>query len=294
MTDIAHYLHTQGQLIESYLDQLVPLQDGPHHHLFAAARYSLLGGGKRLRPILVLATTQILQGDVKAALTPACVLEIIHTYSLIHDDLPCMDDDDYRRGKLTLHKQYTEGHAVLTGDYLLTYAFEVLANAGHLSPTKKIKMISTLAKRIGSNGMVGGQAMDLALEGQKISLETLRMLHQKKTAELLVAALEFGGIISDAEEEHLERLRQFGENIGMAFQIIDDMLDVTSSQEKHGCVIASDVTNAKSTYATLLGLKDSQDYAEEFYNKALQALQGLPFDYSLLIGLANFILQRKH
>src|SRR5262249_10090652 len=151
-------------------------------------------------------TTEMLKGDLKAALHPACALEMIHTYSLIHDDLPCMDDDDYRRGKPALHKQYSEGHAVLTGDYLLTYAFEILADSPHLTADKRIKMISTLAKRIGSHGMVGGQVMDLALEGEPVNLETLDLLHQHKTAALLVAALEFGGIISAVEETYLECL----------------------------------------------------------------------------------------
>lgn len=294
MSDIHQYLQAKSQLIEQQLDQLVPMHQGPHQHLFEAARYSLLGAGKRLRPIITLATTAMLGGDEEGALHPACALEIVHTYSLIHDDLPCMDDDDYRRGKLTVHKKYSEGHAVLTGDYLLTYAFEVLAAAPQLSSSTKVKLISTLAQRIGGHGMIGGQVIDLACEGKKINLETLHLLHQHKTAALITAAVEFGGIISHASEEQRHRLRCFGENIGVAFQIIDDILDVTSSHAKHGRSLSSDLVNEKSTYVSLLGLEQSKAYAQEFYNKAIQALDPLSSQSSLLIGLADFVIQRHY
>lgn len=293
-TEIAHYLEKQSQLIEQHLDRLVPMHHGPHQHLFEAARYALLGGGKRLRPILTLTTTQILEGNLSHALSPACTLEMIHTYSMIHDDLPCMDNDDYRRGKLTVHKKYSEGHAVLTGDFLLTHAFEILATDPHLSPEKKAQLIAILARQSGGNGMIGGQVMDLAYEGKKISLETLRLLHRNKTAALITAAIEFGGIIGNVNPFHLECLRQFGEWIGLAFQVVDDILDVTSSQTKHGRAIASDIINEKSTYVSLLGLEQAHAYALNFYNQAITALKPLPYDTSLLIGLADFILHRKH
>lgn len=294
MTEIIHYLETQSQLIEQRLDRLVPVRHGPHQHLFEAARYALLGGGKRLRPILALATTHMLGGDSSLALSPACTLEMIHTYSLIHDDLPCMDNDDYRRGKLTVHKKYSEGHAVLTGDFLLTHAFEVLATDTDLNPEKKSQLITILARQSGSEGMIGGQVMDLAYEGRKISLETLRLLHRSKTAALITASIEFGGIIGNATPFQLECLRQFGESIGLAFQVIDDILDVTSSQAKHGKSIASDIINQKSTYVSLLGIEQAHSYALNFYNQALKAIKPLPHNTSLLIGLADFILHRKH
>ncbi|WP_068468404.1 polyprenyl synthetase family protein [Candidatus Protochlamydia phocaeensis] len=294
MMDIANYLKSQSQLVEQQLDQLIPVSHGPYQHLFEAARYALLGSGKRLRPILTLATNQMLGGSSSAALIPACTLELIHTYSMIHDDLPCMDDDDYRRGKLTVHRKYSEGHAVLTGDFLLTYAFEVLSTAPHLTPEKKIKLISTLARQSGGEGMIGGQVMDLSFEGKKISLDSLRLLHRNKTAALLTAAVEFGGIIADATDAQLNCLRHFGENIGLAFQVIDDILDVTSSQTKHGRSIASDVLNEKSTYVSLMGLEQAQACALNFYQQALQALKPLPFDTSLLINISDFILKRQH
>lgn len=294
MIDISQYLQAQNQLIEQELDRLVPLHRGPYQHLFEAARYSLLGGGKRLRPIIALATTTVLGGNPQLALSPASALELVHTYSLIHDDLPCMDDDDYRRGKLTVHKKYTEGHAVLTGDYLLTYAFEILATNPHLTDNKKVKLIATLAKRSGGNGMIGGQVMDLASEGQPINIETLKLLHRNKTGALIMAAVEFGGIIADASEKQMEYLCQFGENIGLAFQIVDDILDVTSSQAKHGRAVASDLINDKSTYVSLLGLEQSKACAREFYEKAIRALKQLPYNSSLLISLADFVISRQH
>lgn len=295
MTDIAHYLQAQGQVIEQELDRLVPMHHGgPYQQLFEASRYALLGGGKRLRPILTLTTTRMLEGNPQVALTPACSLELIHTYSMIHDDLPCMDNDDYRRGKLTVHKKYSEGHAVLTGDFLLTYAFEVLASDPQLSADKKSQLIATLARRSGSDGMIGGQVMDLAYEGKKIPLDTLRLLHRNKTAALITAAIEFGGIISNATPTQLDCLRHFGEAIGLAFQVVDDILDVTSSHAKHGGTISSDIRNEKSTYVSLLGLEQAQSYALNFYNQAIKALKPLPYDTSLLVGLADFVLKRKH
>lgn len=294
MNQIANYLEQQSRLIEERLDHLIPLRHGAHQQLFEAARYAVLGGGKRLRPILTLATTEMFGGNVSEALNPACSLEMIHTYSMIHDDLPCMDDDDYRRGRLTLHRQYNEGLAVLAGDFLLTYAFDVLANDPHLNDAKKTKLISLLARRSGSEGMIGGQVMDLAFEGKQINLDALRLLHRNKTAALLTASIEFGGIICNADPLHLEQLRRFGENLGLSFQIIDDILDVTSSVSKHGRSIASDVINEKSTYVSLLGLDQAREYAQECYQEAIKTLKTLPYDTSLLMKLSDFVVKRNH
>lgn len=293
-SEIARYLETQSQLIEKHLDRLVPMRHGHLQHLFEAARYALLGGGKRLRPILTLTTTQMVGGNPSHALSPACSLEMIHTYSMIHDDLPCMDNDDYRRGRLTVHRKFSEGHAVLTGDFLLTHAFEVLAADTQLNPEKKSQLIAILARHSGSDGMIGGQVMDLAYEGKKITLDHLRLLHRNKTAALITASIEFGGIIGDANPFQMDCLRQFGESIGLAFQVIDDILDVTSSETKHGKAIASDITNHKSTYVSLLGIEQARTFALNFYNQAITSLKPLPYDTSLLVGLADFILHRKH
>lgn len=293
-TDITQYLEQHSQLIEERLNQLVSIHASPYQHLFEAARYSLLGAGKRLRPIMTLATTQVLGGDIQQALSPACTLEMIHTYSLIHDDLPCMDNDDYRRGKPTVHKKYSEGHAVLTGDYLLTYAFEVLANDPHLTADQKVKLIHVLSKRSGGEGMIGGQVMDIACEGRHVNLDTLRLLHSYKTGALITASIEFGGILANVSDEYLSHLQEFGKNIGLAFQVIDDILDVTASQAKHGREVASDLINNKSTYVTLLGIEQAKACAQEFYHQATMALARLPFKCDLLIQLADFVIQRQH
>lgn len=290
---IDHYLKSQAELIENHLNTLVPERHGPYQKLFEAARYAVLGGGKRLRPILTLTTAKAMGIDPALALTPACALEMIHSYSLIHDDLPCMDDDDYRRGKLTVHKKYSEGHAVLTGDFLLTYAFETLAKDSHLSPEKKIKLIAILAQQSGSEGMIGGQVLDIASEGKNISLDALRLLHRNKTGALITAAIEFGGVLADANDHHLECLRLFGDHIGLAFQIIDDILDITSSEAKHGKKVASDVINGKTTFVSLMGIEQSQTYAKNLYQQAITALKPIPHDTKLLISLADYMIQRR-
>lgn len=291
--DLTEYLKTKSALIECQLATLIPQKQTPHFRLFDAARYSLLGGGKRIRPILALAVMETLGGDQEKALTAACALEMIHTYSLIHDDLPCMDDDDYRRGKPSLHKAFPEGHAVLTGDFLLTHAFEVLANDIHLTDAQKVKLIAILAKHSGGEGMIGGQIMDLEAENHQIDLDTLRLIHNKKTGAMITASLEFGGVLSSASSADMAVLGQFGEDIGLAFQVIDDVLDVTESKQKHGKVIASDLANNKSTYVSLLGLKESQEFAQTILESAEQKLKRLSVNSSLLVNLAKMIVSRK-
>ncbi len=293
MSDLKQYLKSQADLIEKQLEILLPERHGPYQQLYEAARYAILGGGKRLRPILALTTAKTLGSNTQEVLTSACALEMIHSYSLIHDDLPCMDDDDFRRGKPSVHKKYSEGHAVLTGDFLLTYAFETLARDPHLSPDKKVKLIALLARQSGSDGMIGGQVMDIASEGKKISLDALRLLHRNKTGALITASVEFGGILADTSEHDLECLRQFGDNIGLAFQIIDDILDVTSSEAKHGKKIASDVINEKTTFVTLMGIEQSQSYAMNLCQKATASLKPLHHDITLLTNLADYIIHRK-
>lgn len=292
--DISRYLIDTGSLIEEQLDRLIPEKDVPYRSLLRAARYSLLGGGKRLRPILTLATTEAFKGDLNAALAPACALEMIHTYSLIHDDLPCMDNDDFRRGKPSLHKAFPEGHAVLAGDFLLTHAFAVLADAPALSAEQKVSLVAILSKHAGGEGMIAGQILDVEAVGVEIDLEALQLIHQKKTGALIVASVEFGGIISHATGEQMEILRKFGQEIGLAFQIVDDILDVTASQEKHGKAVASDVTNDKSTYVTLLGLQKSQALAETLFQSAIKRLNQLPVNAALLTNLAKLIVNRTH
>jgi geranylgeranyl diphosphate synthase, type II len=279
---IDEYVKNKSKLIERRLDQLVPENSTSYKTLLRAARYSLLNGGKRLRPILTLATAETLGAPLEQALDPACALEMIHTYSLIHDDLPCMDDDDFRRGKPSLHKAFPEGQAVLAGDFLLTFAFEVLSDAPSLTAQQKVDLIRLLAKNSGAEGMIGGQVMDLEAEGQSIDSAMLRNIHERKTGALITSAIEFGGIIANAKQEHLALLRRFGNEIGLTFQIADDILDVTSQKN-------SDVKNKKSTYVTLLGIEQAKEASQKHYKKALEALEQLPFDTSLLFDLSNLI-----
>lgn len=288
------YLKEKSSLIEKALGRLVPEQPTPYHMLLKAARYSLMSGGKRIRPILTLATVEALGGDEKIALVPACALEMVHTYSMIHDDLPSMDNDDFRRGKPTLHKMYPESHAILAGDFLLTQAFETLASAPHLSSSQKVELIKILAQSAGSDGMVGGQIMDLEAEGKAINLETLQWIHHYKTGRMITASILFGGILANAKPMELECLKQFGEKVGLAFQIVDDILDVTASEQKHGKAIASDHLNDKATYVALLGLEGAKTEANATLQCALKKLDPLPFNTSYLKQLAEFIVHRQN
>lgn len=283
------YLKAKATLIEEELDRLVPEQSQPFNQLFQAARYSLLGGGKRLRPILALATCEALGGDEKAALVPACALEMVHTYSMIHDDLPCMDDDDFRRGKPSLHRAFPEAHAVLAGDYLLTYAFETIATAPNLTPQQIVKLVASLSKNAGGDGMIAGQIMDIEANGQH--LEDINTIYRYKTGALISAAVEFGGIIAGASQKQLKLLSQYAHEIGLAFQIVDDLLDV--SVAKRGNHSSSDASNGKTTYLTLLGPERSHRTAESLLQSALDRLQALPLKTSRLEDLSVRLVQRQ-
>jgi geranylgeranyl diphosphate synthase type II len=248
-------------LIEETLADLLSPARFPLGKLAESARYATLAGGKRLRPRLVIATAEIYEVPLEATLHTACALELIHTYSLIHDDLPCMDNDDFRRGKPSLHKVYPEGHALLTGDFLLTYAFQVLAEAPHLSSDQRLALIATLATNAGANGMIGGQELDIASVGQTISWETLLLIHKNKTAALITAAIEFGGILGHSPQ--MELLRTIGEHVGLAFQIFDDLDDI------------DDLAQERPSAVTLLGAKQAKLYAETLIQSALNNLKSL-------------------
>lgn len=290
---ISNFVAENVEKIEKTLQLLVPEISEPHALLYQAARYSLLSGGKRIRPILLLAVVETFQGSLQDALVPACALELIHTYSMIHDDLPCMDDDDFRRGKPTLHKQYSEGIATLAGDFLLTKAFELLAYAQHLKPEQKLELIQALAVRSGGNGMIAGQLLDLEAEKKQISLDELKNIHAKKTGDLIVAALEMGAICAHANPNDKLILTEFGQLIGFAFQIVDDVLDATESKTKHGKEISSDQIKGKNTYVSILGIEKSNQTAEYMLEKALLLIQKLPFDTFLLKELAKMLVCRK-
>lgn len=290
--NIEDYLQTKRQQIESYLNTIVVDAALPYQSLLKAARYSLLAGGKRLRPILALAAAEAFGCDDARGVRSACALEMVHTYSLIHDDLPCMDDDDLRRGVPTLHKVFPEAQAVLAGDYLLTYAFEILATDPLLDNSQKLKLIATLAKAAGAEGMIGGQIMDIEAEGKKINLDTMRLLHQAKTGAMLSCATAFGGILANVDDRTLQSLKDYGDEIGLAFQIIDDILDVTETTESLGKTAASDITNDKATYVTLMGLEQARAAAGDCIRRAKACIAPLPLQTTTLQQLADLIVMR--
>ena len=258
--------------IEETLASLVQPKKNPLFTLlFQAASYSLLSPGKRLRPQLVMATAEALGKDPKTVLLPACAVELLHTYSLIHDDLPCMDDDDMRRGKPTLHKVYPEGQAVLAGDLLLTLSFETLAKSPGFTPLQILEMIQVLAGRSGGEGLIGGQSLDLLFEEKTISWELLQQIHLGKTASLISACFEIGAIASEASLSAKNTLAQIGEKIGLAFQIVDDILDAEQEEKKK-----------KSSSVSLLGLSPAKALAEELLLSSLKLCEALNIEHSFL------------
>ncbi len=257
-----------------------------------AMRYSVENGGKRIRPVLVLASCQMCGGDFNDAVDLACALEMIHTYSLIHDDLPCMDNDDMRRGKPSCHIKFGEEYALLAGDALLTYAFEVAAKC-NISAEKKAKAIACLAESAGFSGMVGGQVIDLQSEGKEISYDTLRKMHSLKTGALIRCAVKLGCICAGASEEKTSSLVKYAENIGFAFQAIDDILDVTSSQEVLGKPIGSDEECEKTTYVTLFGVEKAKSIADELTENAINSISDFE-NNEFLLRLAKELTDRKY
>lgn len=278
---IEKYIQEKSHLVDKRLKELIPLNPGSlQKELFEAANYSLHSGGKRLRPILVFAALETFHENPNVALDIACAIEMIHTYSLIHDDLPCMDNDDMRRNKPSLHKAFSEWIALLTGDYLLTYSFEVIANS-HLSDAKKVKIISVIAHKIGAFGLIGGQYVDLSSENEKTDWNELEFMHINKTASLFSACLECSAIIADRSESEIRSLQNFGKNLGFAYQIVDDILDSETNDEE------------KATAVSILGLEEAKLKAEELFEKALSSLSTLPLSTDLLKNLANMLIKRK-
>ena len=262
--------------------------------LAEAMEYSLMAGGKRLRPILVMAAADAVGADGTAYLTTGCALEMIDTYSLIHDDLPAMDNDDYRRGKLTNHKVYGAGLATLAGDALLTLAFEVMLRQEGVNETTRLAVVREMAIAAGMNGMVGGQAIDLASEGHRIPIELLQKMHMGKTGALFRAAIRSGAILGGASEAQLAALTRYAEAFGLAFQITDDILDVIGDEAAIGKPVGSDERNHKSTYVTLLSLEKAQALAKETVDNALAALEDFGEEAAFLRALVTMLLERNH
>ncbi len=296
--DLDHYMKERAALVEGALAACVPESDGPAGRLFEAMRYSLMAGGKRLRPTLVLAACEVVGGALENAVGLACAIEMIHTYSLIHDDLPCMDDDDLRRGRPTNHKVFGEAIATLAGDGLLTDAFKVLAESAvfagkTLSARAVLDTVAELAEAAGSAGMVGGQVIDLLGEGRALNLADLEHLHGKKTGALFVAAVSGGARIGGATPAQLTSLREYAQALGLAFQVIDDLLDVEASTETLGKRTNKDEARGKATYPSLIGVERSRELARELIDKAQAALVAFDHRADPLRMLAAFAVERK-
>ncbi len=292
MTDIKEELRKRALEIESELTFLMPPFDGREEIIYNSARYSLLAGGKRLRPVLFLEFAKIFGGERNAAMPYACALEMIHTYSLIHDDLPCMDNDDYRRGKKTNHVVYGEAMALLAGDALLNRAYEIMLRASINSKKNNAAAMYCIARYAGIEGMVGGQVIDLISEGMEIDADTLFDMYDKKTCGLIKAACEGGALFAGASDDEIDAARCYGENLGRAFQIIDDILDVEGDEKVLGKPIGSDAANGKSTAVAVFGLDGAKNKADEYTQNAVNALKRLP-DNEFLSELTGYLLKRS-
>ncbi len=280
-------------LVEEYLDECIDKSSYGEEIVADAMRYSLQNGGKRIRPVLVLEFARLCGGDFVKALPFAAAIEMIHTYSLIHDDLPCMDNDDMRRGKPSCHKKYGEEYALLAGDGLLTLAFETLTKSD-CSDRQKVRAVTALSTHAGYQGMIGGQTVDLMSEGKVISLDRLRTMDNLKTGKLINCAALLGCISADADIEKTDAAIKFTNALGLAFQIVDDILDVTSTAEKLGKPIGSDSEKEKSTYVSILGIEKSKQYAKELTDEALNALECFGDDAAFLRKLALNLLERDN
>jgi geranylgeranyl diphosphate synthase type II len=293
--DLKAYLPERQRLVERALQAalLPPTRKPPTIH--KAMRYSMFAGGaKRLRPVLCLAAAEACGGDPVEALPLACAVECIHTYSLIHDDLPCMDNDDLRRGKPTCHKVYGDGMAVLAGDALLTFAFELVARANGWPRYGVRELVDELAVTSGSLKLIAGQVADLEGEGKKINAKQLQYIHECKTAALLTTAIRLGAMSANATPAKLDALTQFGQSLGLAFQVIDDILDVTQTSEKLGKSAGKDVAAQKATYPAILGLERARQEAHRLTDAAHAALQPLGAKAVALRALADYLLQRDY
>jgi geranylgeranyl diphosphate synthase, type II len=288
------YLSRRASEVNEWLECLVPSEEVEPRQLHRAMRYSLLAGGKRLRPALVLASGEAFGAAADDLMPAACAIEMIHTYSLIHDDLPAMDNDDLRRGRPTCHKAFGEALAILAGDALLTQAFRVLSADGpSRDPDKQVRVIREIATAAGSvEGMIGGQMADIENEGNQVDAETLEYIHRSKTGALITAPVVVGGIIAGAREDQLVKLRAYGQRIGLAFQIADDILDVTSTSEQLGKTPGKDLAARKATYPSVHGIGASERRAHELVDEAVAIISNLGPSAAVLGEIARFIVAR--
>lgn len=288
-------LKEKASFVEKVLKEYMPKEEG-YQTVIEAMNYSLSAGGKRLRPILTLEACKIVGGNEDEAIPFAIAIEMIHTYSLIHDDLPALDNDDLRRGRPTNHKVYGEAMGILAGDALLNYAFEVML-AGSINkenPEKYLKAINEIAKGAGIYGMIGGQVVDVESENKQIGKEKLDYIHMNKTAAMMVGCMRAGATIGGANSEQMEEITKYAKNIGLSFQIVDDILDIVGDEAKLGKKVGSDIENHKSTYPSLLGLDKSKEIAHNLIDEAKKSIEKLSDDVDFLKGLAEYIIDREY
>ncbi len=294
--NLGEYLKEKGKIVEEALDRYLPKESEMPVTLHKAMRYSMMAGGKRIRPILCIASCEAVGGKAKKALPVACALEMVHTYSLIHDDLPAMDNDDFRRGRPTNHKVFGEAVAILAGDALLTEAFRIMTNSNlrkTIRPDAILDVISDLACASGSFGMVGGQVVDMESEGIEIDLPTLEYLHTRKTGALILASIKGGAKIGEGTDEEIEALTRYGECLGLAFQIADDILDIEGNIEETGKDVGSDLERKKATYPSILGMPASKERASELIDMAIDSLKGFDEKAEPLREIAKYVVERR-
>lgn len=293
--DIKEYLHEKQRIVEERLERLWDGKDDAIG-LLGAMRYSLMAGGKRLRPILCIAASEAVGGNQEDALPAACALELIHTYSLIHDDLPAMDNDDLRRGKPTSHKVYGEATAILAGDALLTAAFEILTDSRHITDSANallwIRTTHLIARAAGYAGMIQGQMLDMNSEGKELKSAELERLHRLKTGALIEASVRCGAILGGGTDKEVEALSEYGKYIGLAFQVYDDILNIEGSQERLGKKIGTDLVRQKATYPLLLGMNAAKEKGHDLVSSALQTLSIFGKRGEPLQALARYVAQR--
>ena len=297
MNNIKELLKEQIEFTDGYLDKYLAEKDNPQNIIYKAMRYSVFAGGKRLRPILMMNTCKMCGGDVNEVIPFACALEMIHTYSLIHDDLPCMDNDDFRRGKPTCHKQFDEATAILAGDGLLTYAFETLAKAEKISADTKIRLLSLLAERAGAfHGMIAGQMLDLQTDKSPhlSSEQIIKHIEEMKTGCLIAYACQSGAILGAADERQYQAITTYARKIGIAFQISDDILDVVGDAALMGKTLGKDAIQGKLTFVSLYGLDKAGEIAAQLIAEAKESLAVFGSKAENLKDLADFIISRNH
>ena len=292
--DFSRYWAARQKEVDRALDASLPPAKTKPKTIHEAMRYSIFAGGKRLRPVICLAAAEVLRGKIAPALPLACAVECIHTYSLIHDDLPCMDNDDFRRGKPTSHKVFGEAIAVLAGDALLTIAFELAASCQSWPRYSHAAIVHEIAVAAGSRALIAGQVADAEGEGKKISPAELRYIHENKTAALITTSIRLGAMSANATPRQLDHLTEFGRSLGLAFQVIDDILDVTQTTEKLGKSAGKDIAAQKATYPALLGLDKAKKEADKLTARALDALRPFGPDAEPMKAIADYLLRREN